>query len=175
MRSFPDDLFQLRQRLLAGARLLPTWSMLAATCQGMVTMTELVTHDERPKPSEHGPVLVSGNRLATHFGVSRQHVERLTAEGVIERRSDGLFDQDASRLRYNHLRAEHKRSPRTEADAAHAKAKTELLQIRIMERQRKLVRREDVNELIDAMCGTVLMHLSGRRRVAAATWWSGAT
>ena len=30
-----------------------------------------------------------------------------------------------------------------------------------MERQRKLVRRDDVNELIDAMCGTVLTHLSG--------------
>jgi len=30
-----------------------------------------------------------------------------------------------------------------------------------MERQRKLVRRDDVSELIDAMCGTVLTHLSG--------------
>ena len=29
------------------------------------------------------------------------------------------------------------------------------------ERQRKLVRREDVDELIDAMAGTVLTHLSG--------------
>ena len=38
---------------------------------------------------------------------------------------------------------------------------TELLQIGIMERQRKLVRRDDVNELIDAMCCTVLTHLSG--------------
>jgi hypothetical protein len=35
-------------------------------------------------------VLVSGNRLATHFGVSRQHVERFTAEDVIERRADSI-------------------------------------------------------------------------------------
>ena len=90
-------------------------------------MTELATHDERPKRSngaERGPVLVSGNALATHFGVSRQHVERLTAEGVIERRSDGKFDQDVSRLKYmTHLRAEHRRSPRAGADAELASAR----------------------------------------------------
>jgi hypothetical protein len=41
------------------------------------------------------------------------------------------------------LRREHRRSPRTEADAAHAKAKTELLQIRMIEeKKRTLVRRE---------------------------------
>lgn len=109
-------------------------------------MTELATHDERPQPSsgaEHGPVLVSGNRLATHFGVGRQHVERLMAEGVIERRSDGLFDQDVSRLKYfTHLRAEHRRSPRAAADAEHALAKAALLRMRIEEKQRSLVRRD---------------------------------
>jgi hypothetical protein len=80
-----------------------------------------------------------------------------------DRPNDGLFDQDVSRrLKYlTHLRAEHKRSPRTEADAAHAKAKTELLQIRIMEKQRTLVRRDAVDELIDQIAGTVLTHLSG--------------
>jgi hypothetical protein len=57
----------------------------------MVTMTEVtLTTPERPKRrsngAAHGPVLVSGAKLATHFGVSRQHVERLTAAGVIERR-----------------------------------------------------------------------------------------
>ncbi len=59
------------------------------------------------------------------------------------------------------MRRERRQSLRAKADAEHAKAKTELLQIRIMERQRKLVRRDDVNELIDAMCCTVLTHLSG--------------
>ena len=53
----------------------------------------------------------------------------------------GLFDQDVSRLKYfNHLRAEHRRSPRAAADAKHAEAKTALLQIRIEEKQRTLVR-----------------------------------
>jgi hypothetical protein len=45
--------------------------------------------------------------------------------------------------------------------SAHAEAKNQLLRIRIEEKQRKLVRRDDVNELLDAMCGTVLAHLIG--------------
>lgn len=80
----------------------------------------------------------------------------------ISRRSDGCYDQTASRLRYiKHLRSEHRRSPRTEADAAHLAVKTDLLQLRLMEKRRALVRREDVNALIDTMAGTVLTHLSG--------------
>lgn len=44
-----------------------------------------------------GPVLVSGNRLARHFGVARSHVETLAQQGVIERNAQNLFDQDVSR------------------------------------------------------------------------------
>jgi hypothetical protein len=62
---------------------------------------------------------------------------------------------------FDHLRSEHRRSPRAAADAKHAEAKTELLQIRIEEKKRSLVRRSDVDELLDAMCGTVLTHLGG--------------
>ena len=44
---------------------------------------------------------------------------------------------------------------------AHAVAKTELMRIRIMEKQRKLVLREDANEMIDSMAGIMLTHLGG--------------
>jgi predicted ArsR family transcriptional regulator len=82
--------------------------------------------------SRSAPVLVSGNKLAVHFGVVRQRIDQLTAQGVIERRSDGLFDQDQSRLKYfDHLRLEHRRSPRAAADAELATAKAALLRIRI--------------------------------------------
>jgi hypothetical protein len=130
-------------------------------------MTDVATTPDRPKPKRsngaaHGPVLVSGVKLATHFGCVRQHVDQLAQQGVIERRSDGLFDQDASRLRYlDHLRAEHKRSPRSAADAEHALAKAEFLRIRIAQKRRELVRRADVDELIDQLCGVVLTALSG--------------
>jgi hypothetical protein len=81
---------------------------------------------------------------------------------VIEQRSDGCYDQAASRLKYiKHLRSENRRSPRTQADADHVKVKTEMLQLRLLERQRKLVRREDANALLDEVCGIVLTHLSG--------------
>ena len=40
-------------------------------------------------------------------------------------------------------------------------AKAALLRIRIGEKQRKLVRQDDVNELIDQIAGITLTHLSG--------------
>jgi hypothetical protein len=93
--------------------------------------------------------------------LSRPRLVGSRAQGVIERRSDGLFDQDQSRLKYfDHLRSEHRRSPRAAADAEFAKAKTELLQIRIEEKKRTLVRQDEVNELIDGLCGVTLTALS---------------
>jgi hypothetical protein len=80
---------------------------------------------------------------------------------VIEQRSDGGYDQTASRLKYiKHLRAEHRRSPCAEADAAYLAAKTETLQMRLMEKRRELVRQSDVDKLVDCLCGVVLTHLS---------------
>jgi hypothetical protein len=78
--------------------------------------------------------VVTPNSLATHLGMTRQNVARLTAEAVIEQRSDGCYDQTACRLRYiKHLRDEHRRSPRTQADTDHVKVKTEMLQLRLMD------------------------------------------
>jgi hypothetical protein len=128
-----------------------------------MTMTELVMTDRAAKRDKVRMVaddIVTANSLATHLGCTRQNIARLTAEAVIEQRSDGHYDQTASRLRYiKHLRMP--RSSRAEADAAHVRAKAEMLQIKIMERQRKLVLREDANALIDEICGVVLTHLSG--------------
>jgi rhamnose utilization protein RhaD (predicted bifunctional aldolase and dehydrogenase) len=59
------------------------------------------------------------------------------------------------------LRRERQQSPRAAADAEHALAKAALLRIRIEEKQRKLVRQDDVNELIDQIAGITLTHLSG--------------
>ena len=126
-------------------------------------MTEVMTQDRAPKRDRVRMVaddIVTANSLATHLGCTRQNIARLTAEAVIEQRSDGCYDQTASRLRYiKHLRMP--RSSRAEADAAHLRAKAQILQIKIMQQQRKLVLREDANALIDEMCGVVLTHLSG--------------
>jgi hypothetical protein len=78
------------------------------------------------------------------------------------------FSLDQSRVAYlRYLRREHRRSQRAEADADHVKVKTEMLQLRLMEKKRELVRRADVDELIDGIAGVTLAALSlrGVRRV----------
>ena len=66
--------------------------------------------------------------LATYIG-------KLEAEGVIQRQGDG-FPLDQSRVAYlRYLRRERQQSPRSEADADHVKAKTEMLQLRLMEKR----------------------------------------
>jgi len=130
-------------------------------------MTELATTTpDRPKRRNGAalaPVLVSGNMLAVHFGCSRQNVDQLTAQGVIERRaSDGLFDQDQSRLKYlTHLRSEHRRSPRAPADAEFALAKAELVRIRIAEKKRELIPQEEAASDMEHLIGLFLTGLSG--------------
>jgi hypothetical protein len=116
---------------------------------GTNTMPETVTVD-RP-PVAKAATTVSASALASHLDCSRTYIGKLEADGVNQRQGDG-FPLDQSRVAYlRYLRRERRQSPRTEADAAHAKAKTELLQIRIMEKQRVLVRRDQVNEVLDAI------------------------
>jgi hypothetical protein len=127
-------------------------------------MTELVTQtraaSKRDKVRTVADDIVTANSLATHLGMTRQNVARLTAEAVIEQRSDGCYDQTASRLRYiKHLRSEYQRSPRTQADADHTRAKTEKIQFELAEKRRELVRVDEVNEMIDGLCGVVLTAL----------------
>jgi hypothetical protein len=58
------------------------------------------------------------------------------------------------------LRRERRQSPRSEADANHVKVKTEMLQLRLMEKKRELVRRTDVDALVDGIAGVTLTALS---------------
>ena len=120
-------------------------------------MTEMASTEDQAR-QHNGAVLVTAAALAVHFGCSPQNVAKLTAAGVITR-SVGGYDQGQCRLRYiAHLRSA--RSARSEADAAHVKVKTEMLQLRLMEKRRELVRRDDVDEVIDGIAGVVLTALS---------------
>jgi hypothetical protein len=132
-------------------------------------MAETVTIDRPPvakpvsRPRSRKPATVSASALAQHLDCSRTYIGKLEAEGVLHRAPDGCgFPLDQSRVAYlRFLRREHRHSPRTQADADHIKVKTEMLQLRLMEKKRELVRQEDVDELIDQIAGTVLTHLSG--------------
>jgi hypothetical protein len=113
------------------------------------------------RPRSRKPATVSASALALHLDCSRACIGKLETEGVIQRQGSG-FPLDLSRVAYiQHLRRERRQSPRSEADADHVKVKTEMLQLRLMEQKRELVRRADVDELIDTLAGVVLTHLSG--------------
>jgi hypothetical protein len=76
--------------------------------------------------------------LAQHLDLSWTYTGKLEAEGVIQRQGDG-FPLDQSRVAYlRYLQREHRRSPRAEADAAHIAVKTEMLQLRLMQKRRQL-------------------------------------
>src|ERR1700747_3413752 len=109
----------------------------------MTLMTEAVAKPV-PRPRTRKPATVSASALALHLDCTRTYVGKLEAEGVIQRQGDG-FPLDQSRVAYlRYLRCEHRRSPRAEADAAHVAVKTEMLQMRLMENRRELVRRDAV-------------------------------
>ena len=147
-------------------------------------MTEAVTttHDARPKRSNGAAKrdkvrkvaddVVTPNSLATHLGCTRQNIARLTAEAAIEQRSDGHYDQTASRLKYvKHLRTEHRRSPRTEADAEHALAKAALLRLRIAEKKRELIPLEEAVAHMEEVVGLFLSRLRDSQPGEAVVIW----
>jgi hypothetical protein len=72
-------------------------------------MPETITVDS--PPVANGAATVSASALALHLDCSRAYIGKLEAEGVIQRQS-----------------------PRAEADADHLKTKTEMLQLRLMEK-----------------------------------------
>lgn len=103
---------------------------------------------------------VTATALAAHLGVSRQYVARLADEGTIARQGDGLFDQDACRLRYlNWLRDPARRAVRSEADSKFTEAKTRLLEIRMAEKLGELVPKEASDAALDAFTAAVFAEL----------------
>jgi hypothetical protein len=113
------------------------------------------------RPRSRKPATVSASSLAPHLDCSRTYISRLEADGVIQRQSDG-FPLDQSRVAYlRHLRRERQQSPRTEADADHVKAKTEMLQLKLMEKRKELVRRDAHDAMIERMAGLVLTIIGG--------------
>jgi hypothetical protein len=134
-------------------------SRLSYRDAGTKTMPETVTVDRLPVAN--GAATVSASALALHLDCSRAYIDKLEAEGVIQRQGDG-FPLDESRVAHlRYLRRERRQSPRGEADAEHAKAKATLLRLRIAEKQRQLVPRADFDAVIDDIAGIVLTHLSG--------------
>ena len=130
-------------------------------------MTETVAIDRPPvakpvsRPRSTKPATVSASALALHLDCSRTYIGKLEAEGVIQRQGDG-FPLDQSRVAYlRYLRRERRQSPRSEADAEQHQGEDGCWYASgSMEKQRELVRRTDVDELIDEIAGVTLTALS---------------
>jgi len=89
---------------------------------GTSTMTGNVSSEgsSATRPRSRKPATVSASALAAH-DCSRTDIGKLEAEGVIQRQGD-RFLRDKSRVAYlRYLRRERQQSPRSEADAAHAR------------------------------------------------------
>jgi hypothetical protein len=109
------------------------------------------------------PATVSTSALAQHLDCSRTYIVKLEAEGVLHRAPDGSgFDVDASRVAYlRYLRRERRQSPRSEADADFQRAKSELIRLRIAEKQRHLIPLVEAVGHMEEMVGLFLSRLSG--------------
>jgi hypothetical protein len=104
---------------------------------------------------------VSASALTQHLDCSRTYIRKLEAESVIKRRGDG-FPLDQSRVAYlRYLRRERRQSPRSEADADFQRAKSELIRLRIAEKQRHLIPLEEAVGHMDEMVGLFISRLSG--------------
>ena len=113
------------------------------------------------RPRSRKPATVSASALALHVDCSRTYIDKLEAEGVIQREGDG-FLLDQSRVAYlRYLRRERRQSPRSEADTDFQRAKSELIRLRIAEKQRHLIPLEEAVGHMDELVGLFLSRLSG--------------
>jgi len=79
------------------------------------------------RPLAATPQSVGASALAQHLDCSRTYIGKLEAEGVIQRQG---YRFPVDQCRVAPLRRERRRSPRSEADIDHVRAKTEMLQLR---------------------------------------------
>ena len=141
-------------------------------------MSEAVTVD-RPsvakpvsRPRSRKPATVSASALALHLDCSRTYIGKLEAEGVIQRQGSG-FPLDQNRVAYlRYLRRERRQSQRSEADADFQRAKSELIRLRIAEKQRHLIPLEEaVGHMDDEVVGLFISRLQASRPGAAVVIW----
>lgn len=93
--------------------------------------------------------------MAAHLDVTRQYVAKLAdTEGVLRREPDGGFLLDANRVAYlRFLRRERKASPQGAADVEFTASKTKLVQLRIAEKEKVLMRTEEAMDLCERLVG----------------------
>jgi hypothetical protein len=120
----------------------------------------------RSRPKQHqraGLIAVSGRKLAAHLDLSLQRVTQLTnVEHVITKLPNGKYDLDACRVAYvRWLRDPERRTARSKADSEFVKAKTALIELRVLEKKRVLIEFEEAMEVAEKIVATTNVALGG--------------
>ena len=134
-------------------------------------MTETVANDRPPaaraavsRRRSAKPATISASALAQHLDCSRTYIGKLEAEGVIQQQGGG-FPLDQSRVAYlRYLRRERRQSPRSEAEADFQRAKSELIRLRIAEKERHLIPLEEAVGHMDEVVGLFMIAPVGLHR-----------
>ena len=106
--------------------------------------------------------IVTITSLARHLGCSRQNITHLTDQGIIQRRSDGHYDQSTCRLQYiAHLRTEYRKSPRAASEQELQKARTKLYQIKVQKAEGLLMATSECAEFMEDLMGLVISTVEG--------------
>src|SRR5271170_7905797 len=90
-------------------------------------------------PEQNGAVLapgssaalVSGAEVGRHLSCDYVYVRKLVAEGLLLKHEGGFNLDDCRRKYIAFLRAERRKTPRSESAAEFTRSKTELMQLRI--------------------------------------------
>jgi hypothetical protein len=115
------------------------------------------------KSGDVATTIVGARKLALHLDLSYQRVGQLTdEEHVLERLPNGKFNLDDSRVRYiRWLRDPERRTAKSKVDSDFVRAKTELIAIRVREKQRTLMETSEAMEMMEQLIGTVLTAMGG--------------
>ena len=107
-------------------------------------------------------VIVGARQLARHLDLTHSRIAQLVDEHVLERLPNGKFNLDDSRVRYiRWLRDPERRTAKSKVDSDFVSAKTELIAIRVREKQRTLMETSEAMEMMEQLIGTVLTAMGG--------------
>ena len=117
----------------------------------------------RYKRQQVASTVVGAKELARHLDLTHPRIAQLAdEEHVLERLPNGKFNLDDSRVRYiRWLRDPERRTAKSKVDSDFVKAKTELIAIRVREKQRTLMETSEAMEMMELLIGTVLTQMGG--------------
>jgi hypothetical protein len=107
-------------------------------------------------------VEVPGTVLADWCGVSPKRIDQLLAEGVVRREGKGRYKLKENVVSvFRWLRSDQRRSARSQADAEWRRQRAREIELRVAERERRLVPVDDAFEVVDVTIGLMRSEIGG--------------